>query len=115
MKIATTYRTTKWGEVWHVKDTEEHAFRFAIYRYFDDDSTIYLSNVFVNEKFRQQGLGNKILEMADESAKRLGAFAIILKVLDNSFAKSWYERHGYTEHSRFKNQKGYVWMIKVVK
>ena len=115
MKVETTYKTKKWGEVWHIKDSEENSFRFAIYRYFDDNTTIYLSNVFVNEKFRQQGLGNKILEMTDELARRFGASYIILKVLDNSFAKSWYERHGYVEHSKPKNQKGYIWMIKNVK
>jgi hypothetical protein len=36
--------------------------RFALYTYNDDDKTIYFSNLFVDEKYRNNGYANKILE-----------------------------------------------------
>ena len=52
-EVETTYKTTKWGEVWFVKDVNGKSFRFAIYRYFDDKTNVYLSNVFVSKKYKE--------------------------------------------------------------
>ena len=75
----TTHKKTDFGDVWYANSTDS-SFRFAIYRYYDDYDTIYLSNVFVSEENRGKGYGNCILDATDSVAKGMGAKMIGLKV-----------------------------------
>lgn len=68
--------------------------RFAFYQY-DDDDTLYLSSVFVEECNRKHGYGTKILKAAEEVAKTFGISKIRLKVETNSWMEDWYKRNGY--------------------
>ena len=112
MGVFTSYEKTDFGEVWYMTSDPKGIFRFAIYRYDDDRDTIYLSNVFVSEDHRKQGLGNTILNAADEVAKKLKANAICLKVKRDSFVHDWYERNGYTDLSIDEEEPEYIWMTK---
>ena len=116
MTVSTSYEKTDFGEVWYMTSDPKgiFIFRFAIYRYDDDRDTIYLSNVFVSEEHRKQGLGNTILNAADEVAKNLKANAICLKVLQDSFVHDWYERNGYADLSIDEEEPEYIWMSKSV-
>lgn len=69
--------------------------RFAFYTYKDEDSVLYLSNVFVEETSRNKGFGTKILQAAEKVAETIGAITIRLKVKRNSQANDWYRKHGY--------------------
>lgn len=69
--------------------------RFAFYTYKDEDSVLYLSNVFVEETSRNKGFGTKILQAAERVAETIGAITIRLKVKRNSQANDWYRKHGY--------------------
>ena len=69
--------------------------RFAFYTYKDEDSVLYLSNVFVEEASRRKGFGTKILQAAENVAETIGAISIRLKVKQNSPANDWYRKHGY--------------------
>ena len=111
MKVRTKHNKTDFGDVWYMSDPND-IFRFAIYRYDDDFDTVYLSNVFVDENYREKGLGNEILNSANDMAKQLNAKSICLKVIRNSFVHDWYERHGYSDLSVDEEEPQYIWMIK---
>lgn len=112
MKVTTKHEKTDFGDVWHISSEPQDVFRFAIYRYNDDKETIYLSNVFVSKEHRKQGLGNSILETADNIAKKLNAKIICLKVKQDSFAHEWYKKHGYSDLSVDEEEPQFIWMTK---
>lgn len=105
----TTVKNTSWGKICFI---EEETYRFAVYTYNDDPSSIYLSNVYVSENERGKGLGNQILQMAEKIAREMGRDEIYLKVKTGSFAHKWYSRHGYTDFEPTKY--GNMWMKKTV-
>ena len=112
MKVTTKHEKTDFGDVWHMSSVPKDIFRFAIYRYDDDKDTVYLSNVFVDNAHRKQGLGNSILNTADKIAKKLNAKIICLKVKQDSFVHEWYGRHGYSDLSVDEEEPQFIWMIK---
>ena len=69
--------------------------RFSFYSYKDEPNILYLSGVYVNEEFRNKGIGTKILEVADEVAKILDCHTIRLKTKKESDAERLYKTHGY--------------------
>ena len=112
MKVTTKYKKTDFGDVLYI--TSKGIFRFVTYRYDDDKETVYLSNVFVNKKYRKNGLGTIILNVANNIAKKLKANTICLKVKQNSFVHDFYERHGYIDLSTDGEEPQFVWMSKSV-
>ena len=114
MKTVERHKKTDFGDVWYV-NAADGTYRFAVYKYDDDNDTIYLSNVFVKEDSRRQGYGNEILASAEEYADRLGASVICLKVLSGSDVHRWYKRHGYEDLEKDEEERGYMWMKKELK
>ena len=55
---------------------------------------LYISDFFVEEKYRKQKLGSILLEKVEEEAKKLGATLAHLDTFDFQ-AKGFYEKHGY--------------------
>lgn len=102
---------TDFGKVWYI-DSPDCSFRFAMYRYDDDLETVYVSNIFVDEEKRGNGLGNMILDTATSMSKELGAKTMCLKVKKDSFAHQWYMRHGYTDIETDSENENYEWMRK---
>lgn len=89
------------------------SYHFSLYRYKDDLDTAYLSNVFVEEKKRNKGLGNNILFQAENFAKNnFKAKVIVLKVIEKSWMHDWYQRHGYIDFERCQGDKSMMWMKK---
>ena len=107
--MATKIKNTSWGKICFI---EEKAYRFAVYIYNDDPTTLYLSNVYVSEEDRGKGFGNQILQMAENIAKKMNCNEMFLLTKINSFAHKWYKRHGYTDFEKTKN--GNMWMKKTV-
>ena len=113
MKISVKQEKTDFGNVWYISSNPKGIFRFAIYRYDDDKKkTIYLSNVFVDEERRKEGIGNSILNAADKIAKKMNADSICLKVKRESFVHEWYKRHGYSDLCTDEEDKEFTWMVK---
>ena len=96
----------EWSEEYREEDLRT---RFAFYTYKDEDSVLYLSNVFVEETSRNKGFGTKILQAAEMVAQTIGARTICLKVKQNTPANDWYRRHGYG-YSTFEGE--YDWLEK---
>jgi GNAT superfamily N-acetyltransferase len=58
----------------------------------------YVADLYVCPAFRRQGVGDRLLEQAEEFARGLGVAKIELKVLaDNRRARRFYRRHGYAD------------------
>ena len=85
---------TDFGKVYYINT---NTFRFALHYYNDDLSAVYLTSVFVNEKYRGRGLGNLILSMAEDIAKQHKFETISLKCKIGGTVHDWYKRHGYTD------------------
>ena len=112
IEITTKHEKTDFGDVWYIASYPEGIFRFAIYVYDDDREIVYLSNVFVGKEHRKNGLGNIILNVADEVAKKLKANTICLKVKQDSFVHDWYRRYGYIDLSVDGEEPNFIWMSK---
>ena len=101
-------KPAEWSEDY---DEENLQARFAFYTYKDDPSTIYLSNVFVEETSRNKGFGTKILAAAEKVAETFGATSIRLKVKRDNPAHAWYQKHGYS-YITFEDE--YDWFEKTL-
>lgn len=101
----------KWDDSDMRYDEGELLSRFAFYTYKDEPDVLYLSNVFVEETFRNIGIGTKILTAAEKVAETLGATSIRLKVKQGSPANAWYRKRGYG-YTTFED--GYDWLEKVL-
>ena len=113
MEIKVNVNKTDWGIV-KIFSNEDNTIRFALYTYNDDNETIYLSNLFVNESLRKNGYGNRIIEWVFDYAKSRSFKTIILNVAKNSWMEKWYERKGfkYLEDCEDDGYKGNVWLKK---
>ena len=55
----------------------------------------WLSTVIIDEKYRGEGHGNKLLAHAEKEARNLGCTALSLEVEWKSWVRDWYERKGF--------------------
>jgi GNAT superfamily N-acetyltransferase len=62
----------------------------------------HISILWIAEEARGQGLGSRILEMAEAEAVRRGCFAAIVSTLSFQ-APSFYLEHGYTEWGKLED------------
>lgn len=107
-KNARKEQPVEWEDEYREEDLR---IRFAFYTYKneEDDSVLYLSNLFVEEASRNAGFGTKILEAAEKVAETIGAITIRLKVKQDSPANAWYRKRGYG-YIAFEG--GYDWLEK---
>ena len=69
-----------------------------------------LYDLYVDSSQRKRGIGERLLEQADQLAKETdSAFVMLSTGIDNKTAQSVYERHGYVRDVEFYN---YVHMLK---
>lgn len=99
-------KPAEWGEDYRKEDLQT---RFAFYTYKDEDNTLYLSNLFVEETSRNKGFGTKILAAAEKVAETIDASRICLKVKQDSPANTWYRKNGY---AYMTYEDGYNWLEK---
>jgi len=60
----------------------------------------YVADLYVCPDFRRQAIGARLLEEAEQFARRLGVDRIELKVLAaNRHARRFYRRHGYQDRT----------------
>lgn len=107
--LKSNANSPSWSEDYNEEDLQT---RFAFYTYKDEPSVLYLSNLFVEEASRKQGLGTKILKAAEKVAETIGASLIELKVKKDSPANAWYRKNGY---SYVASENGYNWRVKPLK
>lgn len=84
--------------------------RFSFYSYKNEPNILYLAGLYVNDEYRNKGIGTKILEVADEVAKSLNCHSIRLKTKKDSDAERLYRTHGY--NSLVTEDKDEIWLEK---
>lgn len=99
-----------WGTRWYFDDVEGR-YRFALYKYHVDPSRMFLANVFVKEEERGKGLGNEILQKAEDIARK-SSDTLFLKTKNGSKTHEWYKRHGFED---FQKEGSWMWMKKNIK
>ena len=66
----------------------------------DSGRSLWIYDVIVHERFRRRGYASRILELAEEKARELGAGKVELHVFGhNRGARALYEKLGYTATS----------------
>lgn len=83
--------------------------RFSFYSYKDEPNILYLAGLYVNDEYRNKGIGTKILKIADEVAVSMKCSSILLKTEIGSNAERLYKNNGYNIFRREENQ---VWLEK---
>lgn len=83
-----------------------------IYWYTDDNSTVYLDMLSVNESDRNCGLGKEMQELREKIGILLGAKFSCLRVKRDMWMRDWYERRGYKYSIDCEDDKNFVWMRK---
>ena len=63
----------------------------------------YLSNLWINEKYRNQGLGAKILNMLEEKVKLLGIDHIYTWTTGYNMNTMFYKKQGYKKFTILEN------------
>jgi ribosomal protein S18 acetylase RimI-like enzyme len=64
-------------------------------------AAMWIYDIYVEEALRDKGYGRRLLELAEEEARRAGVTRMELNVArDNEGARSLYESMGYAEMSR---------------
>lgn len=67
-----------------------------IYWYDDDPLTIYMSNLFVCETKRRQGIANVMLHVFEKVALIKNADYVALAVRPNTWQVDWYQSRGFS-------------------
>lgn len=68
-----------------------------------------LDILWVDEKYRRQGLGSALIREAERSARDKGCYAMTLRTFDFQ-ARPLYEKHGYTVTGTLEDcPKGHRW------
>ena len=65
----------------------------------------YLSELFIREEYRGDGIGTRLLETVKEEAKKRGCSRLLLLNSRNreSYRRSFYKKHGWTEREEAAN------------
>jgi GNAT superfamily N-acetyltransferase len=78
----------------------------------DEEDTVYLDMLSVNEEERRKGIGTKLQDIREKIGKRGGATYSCLWVYKNTWMYEWYKRRGYKEIGKNESEKNAVWMRK---
>lgn len=107
MDVTITIEKVEDRTIWYYSTDKSH---WALYTYEDEPKGIYLANVYVNEEFRKQNEGNKILEEVTKNAIEMGGENLFLMCDKSSWVESWYKRHGFSD---FCDENEYsTWLVK---
>jgi GNAT superfamily N-acetyltransferase len=65
----------------------------------------YLSELFIREEYRDEGIGTRLLETVKEEAKKRGCSRLLLlnSRKRESYQRSFYKKHGWTEREEAAN------------
>ena len=106
-------RSEYWGSSILIMEKNGKAFG-RIYWYYDDNTTVYLDWLSVDEKARRKGIGTNLQEIREEIGVRLGANTSCLWVRKNTWMHDWYKRRGYENWKDYNEEENAVWMRKSI-
>ena len=70
-------------------------------------SRLFLDTLWVDERYRHQGLGSMIIREVERMARENGCRVVTLGTA-SYMARPFYEKHGYTVFTAFRKQNGYI-------
>ncbi len=83
----------------YVAESQEGVVAFLSVQVYRDEGYIYFDDLSVSEKFRDHGIGTKLIEMAEAYAKEIGIKVIVFHVeKSNARAHELYYRLGYEDN-----------------
>lgn len=86
-----------------------------VYQYFDDQELVTLDMLNVEERYRNKGIGKKLMEWGEKIGKNLGVKYIYLQVEKGSWMEKWYSRLGYKFDKLNEEDPKWIWMKKGIK
>ncbi len=87
------------GDLIYVAEMEKEVVAFLSIEVYKEDGYIYLDDFSVTEKCRHQGIGTKLILMAEEYSESMGIPAIVLHVeKTNESAHQLYQKLGYWDN-----------------
>lgn len=66
-------------------------------------ATVYINTVWVHEKYRNKGIGRRLIGMVEEKAKGMGCVLSALGTWESFHAREFYEKLGYKVISISRN------------
>ncbi len=83
-----------------VAELEEEVVAFLSIEVYREDGYIYLDDLSVTASCRDQGIGTKLISLAEDYAQSIGISAIVLHVeMTNERAHQLYRKLGYWDHA----------------
>lgn len=82
----------------------------TLYWYSDDISRCYISELFVEKEYRNNGIGSKLISFCIDKAKELNFEQIILKCDKNSFMDNYYKKIGFKYYCEDEND-DFEWLF----
>ena len=105
LDLRTIYQNWEGYRCWTIFLTEGlGSCRLSIYSDAPEDAVI--SDLFIPENCRNQGLGREILESCEKFAKEQGCNSISLRSDNDDWIREWYKRLG------FEVESSQVWLKK---
>ena len=88
--------TTFFGEIATIILENGYAY-VMVSRLKDEPDVAVIHDLAVHEEKRRKGLGTELLEEACKAAKEMGAKAVRLSVLPDSWVEQWYKKNGFAD------------------
>ncbi len=83
----------------YVAELEEEVVAFLSIEVYKDDGYVYLDDLSVTEKYRDKGIGTKLISLAEDYSKDIGVSAIVFHVeKTNENAHKLYRKLGYMDN-----------------
>lgn len=113
--VKNTYRFhvihNSWGdEIYIFMKRGEASVR--LYYYYDERSTITITDLNVCIHKRWQGVGTELKVICEEIGKLLGANIVLLWAIEDSWMRNWYEKDGYKYYASHNKSDNTIWMRK---
>ena len=83
----------------YVAELDKEVVAFLSIEVYKDDGYVYLDDLSVTEKYRDKGIGTKLISLAEDYSKDIGVSAIVLHVeKTNVNAHNLYRKLGYMDN-----------------
>lgn len=105
----------KWDDQYDFQIMAQDANSYChVYIYYDDPTTAYVGDLYVDESIRKQGRAKNLLRYVENFVEKRGCDKLMLRVKINTpWLREWYEREGFEIYSGDEEPE-YVWYKKKI-
>ena len=101
------------GDLIYVAELRKEVVAFLSIEVYKEDGYVYLDDLSVTEKYRDNGIGTKLIRLAEDYSKNIGVSAIVFHVEKiNENAHKLYRKLGYADN---EDQGNRMRMVKELK